>query len=84
MGHCRAAQAGDPGYGTTSWKEMVQSREKQGHLFQVRVCPDSEKKDGQSWGVDIVSGFKSDEAQLVSIPMKVNMENGSPRDVVDS
>lgn len=63
---------------------MVQSGEKQVHLLQVRVCPVSGEKGGQSWQVDIVSGFKTDEGQLVSIPMKINMENGSLRDVMDS
>lgn len=35
------------------------------------------------WGVDVVSGLKTDEAQLMSIPVKVNMENGSQRGMVD-
>ena len=48
------------------------------------VCPVSRERDGQNWGVDIVSGFKTDEGQLMLIPMKVNMENSSLRDVVDS
>ena len=34
--------------------------------------------------MDIASGFKLDEGQLVSIPLKVNMGNGSLRDMVDS
>lgn len=32
--------------------------------------------------MDIVSGFKACEGQLLSIPVKVNMENGPLRDVV--
>lgn len=35
-------------------------------------------------GVDIVSAFKTGEGQLVSIPVKVDMENGSLRDAVGS
>lgn len=63
---------------------MVQSGEKQGHLLQVRVCLVRREKDRQSWGVDIVRAFNTGEGQLVSIPVKVNMENRSLRDVVGS
>lgn len=80
--------------GSSSWGSQLRHHQlgenglewgkKQRHLLQGKVCLVSREKDGQIWGVDIVSGFKTDEAQLVSIPVKVNTENGSIRDVVDS
>lgn len=35
------------------------------------------------WELGVVSGLKTEEAQLMSVPVKVNVENGSQRDMVD-